>query len=106
MPAAVKTTDVGTKFRITVKDEEGVVVDISSASTREIIFKAPSGALKTFSAVNVTDGIDGQLEYVTVLAADIDEAGDWQWQARVVIGSGDWKSEVKRFNVVAPLTAS
>ena len=105
MPAAIVTTDIGTTFRVTVKDQAGTVVNIASATTRQLIMKAPSGALKTFTASLTGDGTDGIMEFVTTDADQVGEAGDWQWQARVVIGSGDWKSEVKRFNVVAPLTA-
>ena len=109
MGVAVVTTDVGTKFQAVIKDQNGTIVDVSSATTKELIFKAPSGEVKTFEAENVDDGTDGEIEYTTE-AGDIDEPGDWMWQARIVIGGddgddgGDWKSAIRRFNVVEPIT--
>ena len=112
MGVAVVTTDIGTKFRATIKDQNGKIVDVSDATTLELIFKAPSGKVKTFDAEKVNDGVDGEIEYATK-AGDINEAGDWQWQARVVIGGvegepvadkgGDWRSAASRFNVVNPI---
>ena len=123
MGVAIVTTDIGTKFRAVIKDQNGKKVDISSATIRELIFKAPSGEIKTFDAERVDtkdkDGNtvkdkDGNTEYVTIEytteAGDINEPGDWQWQARIVIGAdtggkggGDWRSAVSRFNVVNPI---
>ena len=105
MGVAVVTTDIGTKFQAVIKDQNGSIVDVSGASELELIFRAPSGEIKTFNAENVDDGLDGEIEYTSEVG-DINEAGDWEWQARVVIAGadgGDWKSAIKRFNVVEPL---
>ena len=105
MAVAVVTTDIGTKFRAVIKDQNGKIVDVSGATTLKLIFKAPSGKVKEFDAVKVKSGADGEIEYATV-AGNINEAGDWQWQARVAMtgtGAGDWKSTISRFNVVNPI---
>ena len=102
MGVAVVTTDIGTKFRAAIKDQNGKIVDVSSATTLKLIFKAPSGEVKTFDAEKVDTGTDGEIEYTTKVG-DIDEPGDWIWQARVVMGGGDWRSAISRFNVVKPI---
>ena len=105
MGVAVVTTDVGTRFRAVIKDQNGEIVDVSGANILELIFKAPSGEIKTFNATLVNDGTDGEIECITE-AGDINEPGDWQWQARIVIpgdSGGDWKSAISRFNVLSPL---
>ena len=105
MGVAVVTTDIGTKFRAVIKDQNGKIVDVSSASTLELIFKAPSGKVDTFVATKVNPGSNGEIEYKTK-AGEVNEAGDWEWQARVVMSGadgGDWRSAIKRFNVVEPI---
>lgn len=57
-------------------------VDISAYTTRQLIFKSPSGAPVTKTAVFDTDGADGVLKYV-VEAGLINEVGDWQVAARI-----------------------
>ena len=82
--------DIGTVFRTTIKDQDGTAVDVSSASTLQIIFKKPDGTILTKTAVFTTDGVNGNIEYPTI-SGDLDTAGSWTWQARVVIGSTEWK---------------
>ena len=57
--------DIGTVFEVTVKDGEDVV-DVSSATTRQLIFKSKDGAVLTKTAVLVTDGTDGKIKYTTI----------------------------------------
>lgn len=97
----VHLNDIGTSFRCTVEDDSGVV-DISTASTLQLIFRKPSGTIITRTAVLVSGGVDGIMEYVTV-SGDIDETGFWQYQGRVVIGSNSWKTDIKNEQVYANL---
>lgn len=92
--------DVGTLFRGTFKDA-GTVVDISSATaaaSRQFYFQKPSGEVLTKTGTFTNDGTDGQLQYISI-AGDIDEAGTWQWQGYIALGSGHWYSDVKKFDV-------
>ena len=96
----------GTVFRATIKDQDNVIVNISGAATKEIIFRSPAGLLKPFAATFVTDGIDGQIEYKT-LAGDIDEVGTWEWQPHVLISAGnEWYSDPVEFVVKDKLVAA
>ena len=93
----IHLNDIGTIFEITVQDD-GAVVDISGATTKEIIFKKSRGDVVTKAAVFSSDGTDGRMKYVTV-ANDLDERGQWELQAHVVLASGDWRSDVDVFTV-------
>lgn len=96
--------DIGTAIRATVYDR-GSVVDLSAFSTLQLIFKAPDGDLTTQTASLTTDGTDGQIEYVTQSANDLDVPGPWKAQARVVSSDGSWKTSYVHFQVDANLEA-
>ncbi len=98
----IHVSDIGTILRNTIKNDN-VVVDISTATTKNILLKKPAGSLLTKAGVFTTDGTDGQLEYVTI-SGDLDESGVWQIQAYIVIGSGEWHSDIKEFSVFPNLT--
>ena len=72
----IHLNDIGTIFEVTVQDD-GVIVDISGATTKEIIFKKSRGEVLTKAAVFSTDGVDGKMRYVAV-AGDLDERGQWE----------------------------
>lgn len=94
----VHKDDIGTRFELTFKDD-GIVVDISSATvTKEVIFEKPDGTILTKTASFVTDGVDGKLQYVTV-SSDIDVAGIWKLQGKVVLTAGTYKSSMHEFRV-------
>lgn len=100
----VHVGDVGTLLVVTVQDENGAVVDISTASTKQILLKKPDKTtLLTKAASFATDGKDGVLNYTTI-AGDVDQAGDWQIQAKVILPTGTWFSTVSTFQVDADLT--
>ena len=94
--------DIGTAFRGTFK-EDGNALDISSVTTREIIFEKPNGIKVTKTAVFFTDGTDGILQYVSI-ANDIDVAGDWRLQAYIVMTGFAGFSDVVNFKVYDTLT--
>ena len=98
--------DIGTVIEVTITDKNSdgtaTVLDISSATVTELIFKKPSGTVVTQTAGFTTDGTDGKIQYITI-AADIDEFGTWHLQARIVMPSGTWKSDVGHFVVASNL---
>lgn len=98
MPAdEIRMEDIGTKFKITVKDGSSVV-DISGATTKQLIFKKPGGTKLTKTAVFFTDGTDGIITYDT-LSGDLDEDGMWKVQGYVVLSSGTYHTDIHRFKV-------
>ena len=87
--------DVGTIFRVTVTEKVwdaatlcwlDQVVDISSATSLEILFLLPSGKTRIRPAAFTTDGTDGKVQY-TAADGDISEAGGsgnpWHYSAWV-----------------------
>ena len=43
MATYVHNADIGTIFELTITDEDGVVIDVSTASTKYIYFQKPDG---------------------------------------------------------------
>lgn len=85
--------DVGTTFLADVEDE-GQSVDISQAEV-SFVFQKPDGTSVTRAGEFVTDGVDGQVRYVTQ-AGDLDQSGEWKLQLRTEFAdltgfSSDWK---------------
>lgn len=93
--------DIGTAFEVTLKDCD-VVVDVSSASVKQIIFKKPNKTVVIKDAVFKTTGVDGVIQYITVLD-DLDATGTWYIQARVTLPTGTWSSDTQKFKVYANL---
>jgi hypothetical protein len=92
--------DIGTVFEVTVTDQAAAVVDISGASTKTMNFVKPNGVVVSKTAVLVNTGTDGKMQY-TVIAGDLDLAGQWAAQGRVVIGAGAWRTTPLDFTVSA-----
>lgn len=88
-------------FRDVIKDQDGNIVDIGTA-TLNMIFRKPGNIAVMQDAVLTGDGSDGKMEY-TATAADLDVEGVWQRQSKVVIGSETWRSVIKKFTVYAVL---
>lgn len=93
----IRVGDVGTVFSLTISDGSAAV-DISSATTKQILFQKPDGTKLTKDANFATDGSDGIITYAAI-AGDLDSAGYWQIQAYIVMPAGTWKSDINRFLV-------
>jgi hypothetical protein len=91
--------DIGTVLTITLKDGTSVV-DISAATTYNIIFGKPDGTSVEQSGTFTTDGTDGKMYYTTV-DGDLDQVGWWDIQAKIVDSSGTWRSDIGNFEVHA-----
>lgn len=102
MTCGIHLGDTGTQFRVTVQDCDETVIDISDATTTEIIFKKPTGDTVTKLASFYTDGTDGIIKY-TAVSGDIDTVGSWKIQSHIITPSGEWNSEFKSFKVLRNL---
>lgn len=99
----IHVNDIGTTLEMTVKDQDGNIVNISGASTMTVYLERPNGAgVLTRTAVWGTDGTDGVMKYVTV-DGDLDQAGSWQMQGFVTIGGGSWHSDIVQLVVATNL---
>ena len=91
--------NTGTVFRYTIKDQDGDVVDVSSASTKQLKFTSPHGAVTTLSADFYTDGTDGIVECRNFTP---DIAGRWRVRGYLTGVSGfGGHSTVDQFTVLA-----
>lgn len=97
----VHVGDVGTVFEVTVL-EDGVPLDVSTATDKALLFRSPSGALAVQAAAFTTTGADGKIEYQT-LSGDIDEVGTWRVQGRIVIPQGTFYTDVGYFTAKTTL---
>lgn len=90
--------DIGTLIKATIIDENEAVVDVSSATTKQLIFKKSDGSTLTANADFFTNGTDGIIQYATV-SGDISVAGTYRFQGYVVLSSGSWHSVIYSFTV-------
>lgn len=101
----VFVADIGTSFQATVRDGPNATddpLDVSGASTRQMIFEKPDTTTVTKTAEFVTDGSDGLVEYVTE-SGFLDQPGWWHVQGFVADGVGEWHTTKYRFRVRANL---
>lgn len=97
MASEIHVNDVGTRFLITVKDD-GEIVNISGVPSISLIFKKPDDSIIYRSGLLFTNGVDGKVYYDTV-AGDLDEAGYYKLQGRVVLTSGTFYTDIHTFQV-------
>ena len=87
--STLRKGDIGATIIVTIVDENDAVLDISTATTKQLKFeKGTSRTVVTQTAVFTTDGTDGKVEYVTV-ADDLDELGLWYVQPHIILAAGD-----------------
>ena len=98
----IRKNDIGVAFRLTFKDQDDAVVDISSETTKQIFFKKPDKTVVTQTAAwpSGGSGTNGQLEYVTV-SGDLNATGTWEWQGYVVLSDGsEYRTDREEFLVL------
>ncbi len=96
----IHQNDIGTQFDVTVYDNTSVL-NISSASVRQLEFTKPSRTKVTVTASfsGSSAGSDGKLSYITAASNFLDEIGDWQMQVYLEMSTGIWHSDVSTFYV-------
>ena len=87
----------------TLKDEKGVVVNISGASSLNFRLRSPSGIRKEFVAVLSGTGTDGKVRWVSSSTTDLDEVGTWRGQFLIGIGGGTIATDDFSFEVAIVL---
>lgn len=99
----IHVNDIGTTFTVTIREGK-TALDISTATTKDILFKRPDKTLLTVAGAFVTDGTDGKIIYTTV-DGDLNDKGRYCIQAKVVTAAGSWNSEVDFFEVFKNLVS-
>jgi|SRR6056300_308722 hypothetical protein len=101
MASEIHVGDVGTQLIMTVKDD-GVVVDISSASSLSVIIKKPDGVNYTKTGTLLNDGTDGKMYYISV-NGDFNAAGNYKIQGIVTLSGGTFYTSISTFKVFCNL---
>jgi hypothetical protein len=101
MASEIHVGDVGTQLIMTVKDD-GVVVDISSASSLSVIIKKPDGVNYTKIGTLLNDGTDGKMYYTSV-NGDFNAAGNYKIQGIVTLPGGTFYTSISTFKVFCNL---
>lgn len=90
---------IGASIDVTLTDQDGVAIDLSTSITRFIYLTRPNGKRTSkFSAALVSGGTTGRMRYTTVAATDLDVPGDWTIQAFYTNTAGSYSSA--RGNIV------
>ena len=100
MASEIHKDDIGTRFLMTIKDD-GDLVNISGVSgnsVHQISFRKPSDTVINRNATLQDYGISGVMFYDTV-AGDLDEAGVYKLQAKVIVPSGTYYTDIYTFKV-------
>lgn len=101
MASEIHVGDLGTQLIMTVKDD-GVIVDISSASALNVIIKKPSGQSYIKTGTLLGDGTDGKM-YYTSISGDFDVAGLYKIQGKVTINGAIYYTSISSFKVYCNL---
>lgn len=80
-----QVANAGIQFIVRFLDADTNPIDISGSTVISVAFQKPDGTQVTLAAQYVTNGIDGEIYYVTT-ATDILEAGLWYVQGQVTVG--------------------
>ncbi len=84
-------------IRRTMKDETGVVIDISGATTKTFYLRLPhTGKVLTLQSNFTTNGTDGKHEIVTAL---LNAPGLWILQAKLIVSGQPFWSEKQTISV-------
>lgn len=89
---------VGVAIIATLTDEDGAALDVSAATTINLIFKKPDGTnvIKTASLFN--DGTDGKVAYVTETGF-LDQVRDWRMQCYIELPNFTGTTDIGTFIV-------
>lgn len=93
--------EYGFTIKRIIRDQDHGIVDISTATTKNLVFYKPDGTtLVTKAMTFTTDGTDGSVYYV-MEAAVIDTAGEWQMQVHIVLNTNvsDFRTPKEKFEV-------
>lgn len=90
---------IGATIRITVADPDGNALDISTCTrTNNLYLRSPTNRVLIKTPTFVTDGTNGQIEYDTI-SGDLDVAGNWRAQFKLVMGGDTIPTSVTNFPV-------
>lgn len=90
----------GFTFGLTLTDADGNPLDVSGATTLQLILERPDSSTVTKTAALETTGLDGRVVYL-VAPGDLNQAGEWRRQFKVVTPQMAPSIEPVAFEVLA-----
>ena len=97
MPSEIHVGNLGTRFSITIQ-EGGSGINISGATTKDVIFRKPDDEVIVRSGVLTGDGTDGKM-YYDIVSGDLNAAGHYRLQGRVALSSSTYYTNIYHFQV-------
>lgn len=92
---------IGADLIVTLRDQSGALVDLSTTTTRYIYLTKPQSRGTTrYNATLVNGGTSGQMKYTTATATDLSVPGDWTIQAWYMNPLGSYPSARGMFVVL------
>lgn len=101
-PNFFQVANAGIQILVQLLDEDQEPLNISGATALTLAFQLPDGTLISKTASYLSNGIDGQIYYVTT-ASDFIEAGLTYVQAQVTVGGATLTTAWAIFTVHANL---
>ena len=98
MAGEIHKGDVATIMRVMIVDQDGVAVDLSGATTKDILFIGPGRKITKETSFQ-TDGTNGVLDYV-IVEGDISAFGKWTKQWHIILPTGEWHTTAVEFPVL------
>ena len=92
--ANIHMGDVGTVLKISVYDQDKVIVP-EIGDTVELKFRKPD---YTDVTINPLIGVDGVLSFTSVIGF-FDIVGVWKMQAKIITTAGTWYSSIVEFKI-------
>jgi hypothetical protein len=96
----VRSGAIGVVITLTV-EEDGAVMNLSSATMKNIDLRQPNGDVVTYPASFVTNGTDGKVT-ATTADGDLDQLGRYHASAHLTISGWTDHSSRLSFNVELP----
>lgn len=94
MSVTIQKGNIGTRFLVTVVDQDGAIVNLAGATLKQIKLEKPKSTgnprttlVKTAAFPPGESGVEGRIQWVTTAATDLDVLGDWLVQAYVEEGA-------------------
>lgn len=97
--ATLHVGDIGTRIIMTVKDQDGAVVDLSGFTSLKLRIKY-GGTVVERNCVFLTNGTDGKIYYVTI-DGDLPVVGKYKFQVKGTSAGGTWYSSIQTRKVEA-----
>ena len=93
MAANLHVGDIGTAIIMTVNNQDGIPIDLSSFTNLVLIIKRSDASIVERTCIFVTNGVDGKVQYISTIN-DFTILGNYKFQVRCSSGGNVWHSNI------------